>query len=114
MRSGEFAWVPTNGLSSLNLTADGISPPLALPFTFHFYGEPYASVYVGANGILGFNPTELGLSLNTDLPQSGSPNAIICPYWDNLDPSAGGQIWTGLLGQAPLSEVCGDVGGCAA
>jgi hypothetical protein len=101
MRSGEFAWVPTNGLSSLNLTADGISPPLALPFTFHFYGEPYASVYVGANGILGFNPTELGLSLNADLPQTGSPNAIICPYWDNLDPSANGQIWTGLLGQAP-------------
>jgi hypothetical protein len=30
-----------------------------------------------------------------------SPNGIVCPFWDDLDPSAGGSVWTGVIGTAP-------------
>src|SRR5262249_45115737 len=57
--------------------------------------------YISANGVLGFNASDLDTTSNTSLPTSGTPNAIICPYWDNLNPAAGGNIYVGYIGDAP-------------
>jgi hypothetical protein len=43
----------------------------------------------------------LNISLNSDLPATTTPNAAIYPYWDDLNPAAGGSVWFGTYGQAP-------------
>jgi hypothetical protein len=36
-----------------------------------------------------------------DMPTTAAPNAIICPYWDDLNPATGGNVWFGTVGAAP-------------
>jgi subtilisin family serine protease len=101
VQSAPFDWVPTNGLNPLTLSNDGVSPAQALPFAFSYYGQNYSQLYVGANGLIGFVNTDLSNSANADLPSSVTPNAAIYPYWDNLNPVAGGSISFGVIGEAP-------------
>ena len=98
---GTYSWVPTNGMTSLTLTDNGVSPARVLPFTFRYGGKNYTNLYVGANGVMGFVSLNLGSTSNTDLPLSATPNALVCPLWDNLNPAAGGNVWFGTLGTAP-------------
>jgi len=100
LQPATFDWVPTNGMTALNLVTEGVSAQ-ALPFPFHYFGEAKSQIFVGANGLAGFSAPGLDATPNADLPSAGAPNGIICPYWDELDPSSGGQIWVGLLGSAP-------------
>jgi subtilisin family serine protease len=100
-----YAWVPTNGMNPLMLADDGISAARALPFTFAFGGRGYTNLYVGANGILGFIGSGLGLTANMDMPTASVPNAIVCPLWDNLNPAAGGNVWWGTSGVEPYRSV---------
>lgn len=101
IRDGSYAWVPTNGMTSLALTDNGVSSAQFLDFTFSYAGRNYTNLYVGANGILGFLSLSLSASSNADLPTSTLPNSIICPFWDDLNPAGGGQIWFGTRGNAP-------------
>src|SRR6185503_20699773 len=72
-----------------------------LLFTFQFGGRDYTNIYVGANGIVGFVNSGLNLTGNMDMPTTAAPNAIICPYWDDLNPAGGGSVWFGTVGTAP-------------
>jgi len=96
-----YAWVSTNGMMPVGLTDDGVSTARVLPFTFSFGGRDYTNIYIGANGIIGFVNSGLGVTANMDLPTTASPNAIVCPFWDNLNPAAGGTVWFGTAGVAP-------------
>jgi hypothetical protein len=89
----------------MSLANDGVSLAQPLPFTFPFGGRDYTNLYVGANGILGFANSGLNLTGNMDMPTAASPNAIICPHWDDLNPAAGGSIWFGTAGAAPYRSV---------
>jgi subtilisin family serine protease len=104
-QSALFAWVPTNGMTPLVLTGDGVSPGLPLPFSYQFYGRSYSQIFIGANGLIGFTNTAMDVSANVDIPSATGPNGIICPYWDDLDPSQGGSIWMGTTGVAPHRAV---------
>jgi hypothetical protein len=98
--------VPTNGMASIALADDGVSAPLALPFTFYFGGRDYTNIYIGANGIIGFtNSPALANTGNMDMPTTAAPNAIVCPLWDNLNPAAGGTVRFGTAGVAPYRSV---------
>jgi hypothetical protein len=66
--------------------------PIAIPFAFPFYGLDYNQVYIGSNGLVGFDPLGLWSFGNTGLPNSGSPNALIAAFWDDLLPGGGGTI----------------------
>ena len=94
-----FAWVDPSGMPTLNLTGDAVSGPQPLPFWFWFYGDLFTNVYVGANGILSFEPQALP-ALNSDLPSAGAPNNIIAPFWDDLSP-APESVRFGIDGEAP-------------
>ncbi len=106
IRPATYSWVPTNGMTPLLLADDGVSGARALPFTFRFGGKAYTNIYVGANGLLGFQNLALGATGNTDLPTPQTPNAILCPLWDNLNPTNGpAQVWWGTNGSGTNRSV---------
>lgn len=98
---GTYAWIPTNGMTSLTLTDNGVSAARPLEFLFRYSGREYTNVHVGANGLLGFVNLSLSTSLNASLPLPSVPNAILCPFWDDLNPAGGGQVWFATMGTAP-------------
>jgi PKD repeat protein len=99
-----FAWIDPAGMTRWPLADNEVSPALALPFVFSFYGRPYTHVYVAANGLLGFTRPELEYAENTSLPYRPAPNAIVCPYWDDLNPALGGAVQVGQVGNAPTRK----------
>ncbi len=75
---------------------------IALPFSFTFYGTPFASAYVSSNGNLQFSSTNAAFS-NACIP-TASMNNLISPHWDDLytvDAANGQGIFTSVSGIAP-------------
>jgi subtilisin family serine protease len=101
IRAAAYDWIDPTSMPALSLGNSDVSPAQALPFAFRFYGVDYTELYVGANGLIGFENDNLSTSANTDLPDAGAPNNIICPFWDSLNPAAGGSVRIGTLGSAP-------------
>jgi len=88
-----YGWIDiTASGASLGLGDDDASPAIPLPFSFSFYGEEKPSVYVGSNGYLSFDPAPTAY-YNLPTPLSGSPDDFVAPFWDDLNPSAGGQVY---------------------
>ncbi|MBN2790755.1 MAG: DUF2817 domain-containing protein [Candidatus Delongbacteria bacterium] len=84
-----YNWVDISSLGTpLGLSDDGISSSLALGFAFNFYGTDYSTVRIGANGAITFTGTAISYT-NPIIPSSSAPNAVIAPFWDDLDPSSG-------------------------
>ncbi len=104
-QSEPFVWTDPSAMTALTLSDDGVSPPQPLPFDFIYYGRRYSELYVGANGLIGFLPFGLDTPYNSDLPNPSAPNAIVCPWWDDLNPAAGGEIRIGTTGVAPRRSV---------
>jgi subtilisin family serine protease len=100
----QYSWIEATGLTPLGLADNGVSSPQRLPFSFKYYGQTYSTIYIGANGVLGFSATGLDTTDNVSLPSTTTPNGIICPYWDNLNPAAGGNVYAGFIGDAPLRK----------
>ncbi|MBN2505259.1 MAG: S8 family serine peptidase [Verrucomicrobia bacterium] len=100
-----FNWVDPGAMTALSLDNDGVSAAQALPFAFDYYGQSYSQLYVGANGLLGFDPAGMTLAANTDLPNPAAPNNVICPFWDDLNPAAGGTVHLGTAGDPPHRQV---------
>ncbi|NOR44484.1 MAG: DUF2817 domain-containing protein [Candidatus Delongbacteria bacterium] len=78
--------IATSG-TSLSLSDDGISSVISLGFNFNFYGTDYSTVRIGANVAITFTGSEISYD-NPLIPSTASPNAIIAPFWDDLDPSS--------------------------
>jgi hypothetical protein len=103
MFPGTYAWIPTNGMTSLTLTDNGVSGARQRwDFRFGYTGKEYTNLHVAANGLLGF----LNLSLSASVEHEPAvalliPNAILCPFWDDLNPAGGGQVWFATMGTAP-------------
>ncbi len=100
-----FTWIDPSNHASLILSDDGVTTAQTIPFSFGFYGTIYNQVYVGANGLLGFASSGLSDYENVDIPSRTLPNAAIYPYWDDLDPSAGGHVHVGTEGTAPYRKM---------
>jgi subtilisin family serine protease len=99
-----YGWISPTSMSPLTLADNGVSAAQTLPFEFEFYGSKRSTIYVGANGLIGFAPEGLGNTDNVNMPNAGAPNGIIAPFWDNLDPSAAtgaGSVYAGTTGTAP-------------
>jgi subtilisin family serine protease len=100
MVGAPFEWIEPSAMTRVTLADNGVSTQL-LPFIFQFYGQGYDRVFVGANGIIGFVNQGLTTTSNANLPSTSLPNAMLCPYWDNLNPSAGGAVYFGVIGEQP-------------
>ena len=80
----------TGSGSALSLSDDD-SETVTLPFSFSFFDTAQTEVIVSSNGFLAFggNANEYD---NTGIPREGGPRGMIAPFWDDLDPSSGGQV----------------------
>jgi PKD repeat protein len=101
IQAATFNWIDPLGMTALSLTDNGVSAAQALPFTFNYYGQDYAAIYVSANGMVGFVPDGLSAHNNVELPNAALPNAMLCPWWDDLDPGGGGSVHVGVTGSSP-------------
>ena len=91
----------TEAANVLALTGDDAATSVPLPFPFRYYGQEYTTAFVSTNGHVNFLALSTSLS-NVALPASGTPNAAIYGFWDDLlvdAPTA--SIRTELLGTAP-------------
>ncbi len=98
-RTYDYVGAATDG-TRLELDEDGVSDETALGFSITYYGTDYSSVYVSANGMIGFDPVGLDAATLPSIPDATAPNGVIAPLASDLDPSAGGSIYTRAAGAA--------------
>ncbi|HUS34592.1 MAG TPA: S8 family serine peptidase [Verrucomicrobiae bacterium] len=101
LKSATYEWINPTAMTRFTLGDNGVSGAQELPFPFYFFGQPKTQLYIGANGLLGFDPLNMSTITISDIPTSASPNGVILPYWDNLNPASGGAIYAGVVGQEP-------------
>jgi subtilisin family serine protease len=100
-RTVDYEWIDPTAMTRFTLGDNGVTGAQDLPFTFHFFGQPRTQIYIGANGLLGFDSQGMNLSTISDIPTMASPNGVILPYWDNLNPASSGTIHAGVVGTTP-------------
>ena len=68
--------------------------PFPVGFDFPFYGESFSTFNVCSNGWVSFTSTSSSLS-NQLLPNSGAPENLLAPFWDDLvvDLGDGGNVY---------------------
>jgi hypothetical protein len=76
----------------LALNSDDIAVTVSLNFPFEFYGNTYTSMNVCSNGFVNFGTSSAAYS-NVAIPSSTAPNSLIAPFWDDLNPANGGNIY---------------------
>ncbi len=104
---GYFCQVVTpsyiEGDTPLALSGDDNSVQVSLPFAFAFYGQTYNTSWVCTNGHVTFlNPGGTFCPyFNSSIPSTGTPNAAIYPYWDDMYLDGSSSAFTKLIGSAP-------------
>lgn len=87
-----FNWVELSGLGDdVGSGDDANFGPFDLGFDFPFYGNTYSTIRIDTNGYLSFTSSSSAYS-NATIPTSSGPNALLAPFWDDMDPSDGGTI----------------------
>ncbi|MBC8449335.1 MAG: S8 family serine peptidase, partial [Chloroflexi bacterium] len=88
-----FDWADISGSgTAVPLSDDQWSGPLPIGFSFPFYGQTFGQFYVSSNGWLSFSQPSSSESSNDPLPSSGAPRNLVAMFWDDLNPSGGGQV----------------------
>ena len=94
-----FEWLDATDGIQLALSNE-MSETVDLPWSFPFYGNWYRRLWVNDNGLISFRQGYAGTAPdgtpvfdNSCLPSASQPNDAIYPFWDDLDPSAGGAIF---------------------
>jgi hypothetical protein len=78
---------------------EGIAGPIDIGFSFPFFSggqSPglYTQLYVSPNGFVTFSPFAGDTSVNLPLPLGGAPTNLIAFFWDDLDLSTTGHVYT--------------------
>lgn len=94
-----FNWIDVAGGTPIPM-GDDSAALVPIGFDFSYYGTLWSELYVGSNGLLSFGAPVQSYT-NTPLPQGDGVDRLIAPFWDDLNPSAGGMIYTLLDGVAP-------------
>jgi hypothetical protein len=74
-------------------------------FSFQFYGTPVNTARITTNGYITFSYNLADVdAFNMPMPDTSPPNAIVAPFWTDLDLSfltGNDGVWYGFLGTAP-------------
>ncbi|MFO0724226.1 MAG: putative Ig domain-containing protein [Myxococcota bacterium] len=117
------AYVPVSGGTELTFVSnDDSATPVALGFTFNFYGVDYSFVNVATNGYLylaepcptgvcssfsaqcisgACQDTSASTGAFTVFPDPNDLNGVVAPFWDDLLITSGAKVVTQLQGTAP-------------
>ena len=88
-----YNWIEISALgTAVSLADDANSGPYPIGFPFSFYGTDYTEFRVCSNGWISFTDTGTDMS-NGPLPSTGAPLAMLSLFWDDLDPSSGGNVY---------------------
>ena len=100
-RDVAYSWHDVTTATKLNLTDDSYVT-IGLPFAVSFYGASYTTAYVSSNGFLTLGSSSgATANVNVAIPNTATPNGLIAPFWEDLNPSAGGAVYGGWSGSAP-------------
>jgi subtilisin family serine protease len=91
------------GDTPVALTGDDTAVSIPLPFDFFYYGKNYRTAHLGSNGHINFLAQSTTLT-NVALPATGTPNAAIYAFWDDLLLDSTSRVNTKLSGAAPNRE----------
>jgi subtilisin family serine protease len=101
-----FSWtdISTTGTLITDVTTDDdTSAPIALGFDFPFYGSVFNTFRVCSNGWLSFTNTTTAYA-NQPLPNSGAPENLIAPLWDDLYPGGVSRIYYQRFGSRTIVQ----------
>jgi len=88
-----YNWVEIATVGTrLNFTADDQALPVTLPWAFPYYGLTYTTASVSTNGNIHFSADTSDYA-NRTIPSGRLPNAMICPFWDDLSPQLSGSVY---------------------
>lgn len=73
---------------------EGIAGPIDIGFTFPFFTNSFSQLYVSPNGFVAFSRFSGDTSTNTSLPNASAPSNCIAFFWDDLDLSTTGHVYT--------------------
>jgi hypothetical protein len=92
----------TPAANVLPLTGDEGTTAVTLPFAMPFHGRSYSTATVSTNGFLTFD-SNLGTNtyVNPAMPSAAAPNAVVAPFWDDLEIDASASVRTDTVGTAP-------------
>jgi len=101
----DFEFPVIEGTVLGQLFCDDCSTSIEAPFPIRFAGtDPgLTTVHIGSNGVLSFSTPIVQFS-NQPLPATVA-ETIVAPFWDDLLPSAGGDIRFATLGDAPSRQL---------
>ncbi|HDR04508.1 MAG TPA: choice-of-anchor D domain-containing protein, partial [Candidatus Marinimicrobia bacterium] len=87
----QFLWTDISQTGTAISLGDDAFELVALPFSFPFYDNDKSEIRISSNGYLTFSTSATDYS-NDPIPNTATPNDIIAPFWDDLNPSSGGTI----------------------
>ncbi len=74
-----------------------------LGFNFPFYGTDFSSFRASSNGWISFTNSTTGI-LNYNLPSTSAPENLVAPFWEDLNPTAGGAVYYHYDGTRAIIE----------
>jgi hypothetical protein len=97
-----YNWVEISGTGTPLYLGDDDQAIIPLPFLIDFYDGSYNSITIGSNGDLFFE-NNLTDYWNLCIPATTyyGVETYAAPFWTDLKPSAGGQVYYDIRGSAP-------------
>ena len=96
-----YSWIDTAAGGTSYALADDSSASVALPFPVTLYGDVYTTASISSNGFIRLGSGAATAYVNAAIPAGAEPNALIAPWWDDLNPATGGAIRSLTTGAAP-------------
>ncbi len=90
-----YNWVEITGVGTEMTVIDGdaVITTVTLPFTFKYYGVDYTNISVCSNGFLALGTEDYRFGDNSQIPDAHGPEAMVAPFWTDLNPAEGGAIY---------------------
>lgn len=102
VRIGNYSWLDPANRTAVERA--GSAAVVELPFAFPYFGQLQDHLFMSPYGMAGFQLEGMKNYQNTPIPDTAKPNGVFYPYWDFLDPAAGGQMWYGWTGDPPWRQ----------
>ncbi len=88
-----YNWIDiTDRGAQLYMGDDDSQGPFDIGFNFPFYGQTFSTFRVCSNGFISFTSTMTPWS-NLPIPGVDNPSDLVAPFWTDLAPNNGGEVW---------------------